>query len=177
MVHRMRWSIGNRGEPEGASEGFILVAGLWMLGALSGLVSIYAVYVINTASGFAVHDDRLRAEYLVSAGVELTAFRQLLAQDQPGSTPQHFSFVLGGATVAIDYKSEAARIDLNVAPKSLLVGLFVVLGARNDAAELYADRIISWRTTPANGQDAEARFADCTCRASLAVRYGVQRPP
>jgi general secretion pathway protein K len=156
MVHWMKRSVANRGASEGASEGFIVVAVLWMLGALSALVSIYAIYVINTATGFVGHDDRLRAEYLVSAGVELTAFRQLLAQDQPGSTPQYFDFVLGGANVAVNYKSEAARIDLNVAPKPMLVGLFVALGARNDSAELYADRIISWRTTPSNGQDAEA---------------------
>jgi general secretion pathway protein K len=41
---------------------------------------------------------------------------------------------------------EAARIDLNKAPKEMLAGLFATLGAKSDAADNYADRIIAWRT-------------------------------
>jgi general secretion pathway protein K len=64
---------------------------------------------------------------------------------------------LGRANVAVEFCSEAARIDLNEAPKELLAGLFVALGAQPDAAAGYADRIVGWRTTPARGtQDREA---------------------
>src|SRR5262249_56030078 len=35
-----------------ACDGFIVVAVLWMLGALAVLASIYSAYVINTAAGF-----------------------------------------------------------------------------------------------------------------------------
>jgi hypothetical protein len=45
-------------------------------GALCLLSSIYAVYVINTASAFAVYDDHLKAEGLISAALELTAYQQ-----------------------------------------------------------------------------------------------------
>ena len=38
--------------------------------------------------------------------------------------PWPFSFRLGQANVAVEFRSEAARIDLNAAPKQLLVGLF-----------------------------------------------------
>jgi general secretion pathway protein K len=136
-----------------ASGGFIVVAVLWILGMLSALAGIYAVFVINTAAGFAVHDDRLRAEGLVSAAIELTAYRQLAAP--AGAARGRFSFQLGQANVAVEFQSEAARIDLNAAPKALLVGLFVALGARHEDAEIYGDRIIGWRTQ-ANGQDEEA---------------------
>ncbi len=51
----------------------------------------------------------------------------------------------GGA----EFRSEAARIDLNSAPKELLAGLFVGLGAPRPAADSYADRIIGWRSPPA----------------------------
>ena len=44
--------------------GFIVVAVLWMLGALATLAAIYAVYVINAATGLSVNDDRLKAEAL-----------------------------------------------------------------------------------------------------------------
>jgi general secretion pathway protein K len=52
-----------------APDGFITIAVLWILGALSLFVSIYAVYVINSATAFAVYDDHLRAEALVSAAL------------------------------------------------------------------------------------------------------------
>ena len=138
-----------------ATDGFIIVAVLWILGALSAMVSIYAVFVIDTASGFAEHDDRLRAQALVTAAIELTVYRQLTAI---GARPTQgeFSIRLGRANVGVAFRSEAARIDLNAAPKQLLAGLFRALGARASEADQYADRVIGWRTAPQNGQDPEA---------------------
>ncbi|MEJ2374295.1 MAG: type II secretion system protein GspK [Pseudolabrys sp.] len=137
------------------SDGFILIAVLWILGALSVLASIYAVYVINTASAFATYDDHLKAEALVSAALELTAYRQQAAA-QLRPTHGRFEFRLGKESAVVQYRSEDARIDLNKAPKQLLAGLFVALGASPDDANVYADRIIGWRTTPSNKQDSEA---------------------
>src|SRR5262249_42542521 len=54
------------------------------------------------------------------------------------------------------FLSEAARIDLNAAPKALIAGLFAVLGAQADAAEQYAERVVGWRSPPkVNVQDSE----------------------
>jgi general secretion pathway protein K len=139
-----------------ASEGFIAVAVLWILGALSVLASIYAVYVINTASVFAGYDERLKAEALVSAALELTAYQRQTASAISGPTRGELSFRLDQASVAVEFCSEAARIDLNAAPKPLLIGLFLTLGARPEDAEIYSNRIIGWRTAPSNGQDSEA---------------------
>jgi general secretion pathway protein K len=55
-------------------------------------------------------------------------------------------FRIGRANVAVEFKSETARIDLNLAPKELLAGLFAGFGAKYPDAEYYADRIIAWRT-------------------------------
>ena len=113
--------------PRTAPEGFISVAVLWILGALSVLVSVYAVYVINTASAFAVYDDRLKAEALVSAALELTAYQQQIGSALSRPTHGSFTFRMGQTNVAVEFRSEAARIDLNAAPKQLLVGLFLAL--------------------------------------------------
>lgn len=137
------------------SDGFIIVAVLWILGALSALASIYAVYVVNTAAAFAAYDDHLKTEALVSAALELTAYRQKMGGAQAHPTHGQFEFQLGHANVAVEYRSEAARIDLNKAPKQLLAGLFVALGARPDDADAYSDRIIGWRTAPNKEQDSE----------------------
>src|SRR5947207_7860849 len=66
-----------------------------------------------------------------------------------------FAFRLGHANVAVEFRSEAARIDLNVASKELLSGLFASLGARRDVADRFADRIVAWRSPP-NDLDPEA---------------------
>jgi general secretion pathway protein K len=136
-------------------DGFIVVAVLWILGTLSALVSIYTVYVINTASGFAVHDQRLHAEAWVSAAIELTAYRQLTARALSRPTRGQFNFQLGQADIAVEFQSETARIDLNTAPKQLLAGLFLALGEHRDRAEIYSDRIVGWRTAPTSSQDPE----------------------
>jgi general secretion pathway protein K len=142
------------------SDGFIVVTVLWMLGALAALVSIYAVYVINTATGFTVYEDRFRTEALVSAALELTAYRQFTVPPQQRLTHGQFDFRLGGAAVTVAYRSEAARIDLNAAPKPLLAGLFHALGARPEDAERYANRVIEWRTPrPKGSEDQGGRVA------------------
>jgi general secretion pathway protein K len=140
---------------DGNTDGFIVVAVLWILGALATLATIYAIYVTDTAVAFTVHDERLQAEAMVTAGLELTAY-QLAVPLESQPTRGTFTFRLGRANIAVDYRSEAARIDLNAAPKELLSGLFTTLGARRDEADYFADRIIGWRLPPTENGDAEA---------------------
>jgi general secretion pathway protein K len=142
--------------PSRTPDGFIIVAVLWILGALATLASIYSVYVIDTATAFKAHDDRLQAEGLMWAALELTA-HQVTARPE-GVRPSNgsFSFRLGNGFASVQFRSEAARIDLNRAPKELLAGLFFGFGARPEDALSYADRIIAWRTKPPPGQDPEA---------------------
>ena len=52
------------------NDGFIIVAVLWILAALATLAAVIAVYVINSATAFAVHDERVQAEGLTRAAVE-----------------------------------------------------------------------------------------------------------
>jgi general secretion pathway protein K len=152
----MTTTLAIRNKERQASDGFIVVAVLWMLAGLSALVSVYAAYVIQTAAGFAMQEDQLRVRALTSAAIELTAFAQLSLSAQERPTSGLFNFRLGAATVAVEFRSEAARIDLNAAPKPLLAGLFALLGEPPAAAESYADRVIGWRTPAAPGNDSEA---------------------
>ena len=137
-------------------DGFIVVAVLWILTALATLATIFSVYVINTAVAFSVHDERLQAEGLMRAAIELSAYQHVVNPQGPPSSGT-LVFRIGNAAVNAGFKSETARIDLNSAPKELLAGLFVTLGAARNAAEYYADRIIGWRTPPQEGNpDTEA---------------------
>lgn len=139
------------------TDGFILVAVLWILGALAALSSVYAVYIANTAVAVAVNDDEVRTEALTSAALELAAYRLLAAPEE--RRPRHgaFDFRFGRASVTVEFRTEAARIDLNAASKKLLAGLFVAVGAQPDDADQYAERVVGWRSSPGAGsQEREA---------------------
>jgi len=131
-----------------ARDGFIIVAVLWLLIALATLASVYSIYVSNSALAISAMDDRLQAEALVSASLELTAYRLTVPKDTVRPTRGQFSFRLGRANVVVNYSSETARLDLNAAPKPLLAGFFMSLGVPSDNADRYADRIIGWRKPP-----------------------------
>jgi general secretion pathway protein K len=149
--------------PRSGRDGFIVVAVLWILAALAALVSIYALFVTNTAVAVSASSDGLVADPLVSAGVELAVYRILGAQGSAQPTPGsaqgskqsatgQFTARVGAARLVVVIKSEAARIDLNKASKALLSSLFVTLGAAPFDVGGYADRIIAWRATSITGQ-------------------------
>ena len=131
-----------------ARDGFIIIAVLWILILLATLASIYSIYIGNSALALSATDDGLQAEALVSTSVELAAYRLANPAKERRSTRGGFSFRLDRANVVVAFSSETARIDLNAAPKSLLAGFFATLGASDDNADQYADRIIGWRTNP-----------------------------
>ncbi|MGO9361334.1 MAG: general secretion pathway protein GspK [Xanthobacteraceae bacterium] len=154
-------------------DGFIIVAVMWILMALATLASIYSIHVANSAVARSVSEDRIRADGLVSAAIELTAYSLSIHDKAKRPTRGQFGFRLGKATISVRFLSEAARIDLNSAPKPLLMGLFAALGAQGEAAEQYADRIIGWRTAPKAGADDKE---DARYRAA-GLRYGPRGGP
>jgi general secretion pathway protein K len=140
-------------------SGFIIVTVLWILMALATLASAYALYAGNGAVAARVSTERVQADALISAGLELTALRLLGKSAGEPRRFGEFQFQMGGADVFARFRSEGARIDLNVAPKELLAGLFGVLGAKPDDAAYYANRIIGWRTKgegPAQKKEVDA---------------------
>jgi len=141
------------------ARGFIVIAVLWILAALSALVLIYLTYVTNTAVVVAGSTDRVRTEALVQAGVELAAFQLTGRSEAARPTSGTFNARVGQGRVFVTFRSEAARIDLNAAPKGLLAGLMKGLGVDPAAAAVYADRILAWRTQTERGsEDPENSF-------------------
>jgi general secretion pathway protein K len=139
-----------------SEAGFIIVAVLWILAALTALVAVYSVHVVDTAYASKLGGDRLEAEVLIEAGVELTVERLTAGIEKTPPPSGSFTSRVGSTQVGVTFRSEGARIDLNVAKKDLLVGLFTVLGADPDAAATFADRIIGWRRkTDAGGRNEE----------------------
>ena len=138
-----------RSAARSSQQGFVLVAVLWLLAALAALATIFSVYLLNSARALALNDTAVQAQALVSAGVELAAYRLQLAGEDARPAQGSFRVRLNGAEISVSFVSEAARVDLNAAPKELLGGLLSALGANEDEAREGADRIIAWRTKPA----------------------------
>lgn len=134
-----------------SEHGFVLVAVLWILMALSALTVIFSLYLSNSAQALAVNDSGLRVEAMVTASIELTAYRLLAVDAKTRPSQGAFHFGLNGEEAQVSFSAETARIDLNYASKEALTGLFTVLGADEDAAKEYADRVAGWRTRPTPG--------------------------
>jgi general secretion pathway protein K len=164
-------------------SGFILVAVLWIIAALAVLASIFSIYLANTAVSLSLYDGTIQSEELVFASLELTAYQVSAPQaagpqttgpatraDPNGPGPQtrnapppptrgDFSFRLGHADVAVNFISEAARIDLNSASPQLVASFFTVLGVPPQDAQQYAERIAGWTRKP-KGTPTDAATQD-----------------
>lgn len=139
--------IGNR------QRGVALILVLWMLVLLT-VIANSLVFASRTELLAATHvEDAARAESVADAGVALAAFhlqRQapagVIAPDvvyRADGLARPFEFA--GLTAMIAIAPEAARIDLNTAPATLLAGLFVAVGLDAGAADGLVDAIADWR--------------------------------
>ncbi len=140
-------------------RGFVLVAVLWLLAALALLVTIFTVHLSASARAVSLNDGALKTEALVSAGVELAAYRLQSADKDKRPPDGAFHVRLSGTDISVSFITEAARVDLNAAPKELLSGLLTVLGAGDDQAREAANRIVGWRTKASSDADASKEAA------------------
>jgi general secretion pathway protein K len=141
-------------------RGFVIITVLWLLAALAALALIFSVYLANSTRALALNDTALQAEALISAGVELTAYQLRLTGQDSRPSRGAFHTQLNRAELSVSFVSEAARIDLNAAPKELLAGLLSILSASPEDATQYADRIVGWRTraTPQTADKEDALY-------------------
>jgi general secretion pathway protein K len=152
-------------------RGFIVVAVLWILAALSALVLIYLTYVTNTAVVVAASTERIQTDALATAGVELAAYQLTAVRAEARPSSGTFNARMGAARVSVTFRSEAARIDLNAAPKALLAGLMIGLGAAPANAADYADRILAWRAKAEAGEDDPETSSYRTSGIAYAPRH------
>ncbi len=148
--------LSSRAPGKSGNDGFVVVAVLWLLGALATLALIYSLYVNQATAAFLDHNERLQATALAYSGIELAAYR---LSEKPNQRPSagRFTFRQGSATIGVAFSAENGRIDLNFAPKEILAGLFIGLGADSQDALYFADRIVAWRTPlTAGAADSEA---------------------
>lgn len=139
----------------------MIVAVLWILASLTALVVIYALFVTSTSATVATSSDRIQTEAIISAAIELACHRLLSVDEKERPADDQFETRIGPTTTTVSYFSEAARIDLNVAPKEFLAGLMVGLGESPERAASSADRIVAWRKPIQSGAaDSDTEDSD-----------------
>jgi general secretion pathway protein K len=158
-------------------NGIILVTVLWLV-ALLAILAVAASVTFRSFSGvIAVERERLQADGLLTAGLEVAGGLVASAgQDVPLNDVQSTAKLATGL-VQLRLNDEGGRIDIGQAPAELLTGLMRAAGAPNPDG--LAKQIIDWRddhgAAPANGA-ANGGDAKPAAAAFSDVRQLVQIP-
>jgi general secretion pathway protein K len=121
---------------------------------LSGLAMAASTTFRTFAGIVTVHRDRLKADALLTAGLEVGA-GMIGRLDETPLQDLESRLALPGGTVHVRLADEGGRIDAAKAPVELLASLFRSLGARD--ADGIAQRISAWRTPESSQQDSQPR--------------------
>ncbi len=128
--------------PNRSQRGSILLFVLFLAGLLGVFAAVAATVMKSAAESSRSFAERLRGEEAMRGAIEYIV-------GQTGSEVQQAygtAFVqLARAKVTLTVRDEAARIDLNKAPRELLAGILAQTGVSADQADVFAARIIDWR--------------------------------
>jgi general secretion pathway protein K len=154
------------GSKADAERGVALVIVLWVIAFLALILSVFAA---GTRADLHIARNRLaavEAQAAADAGVALAlsgvadaAFR---AARMPGSTSASawtadgttHELVWEGTDLRVRVDSESGKIDLNVAPQEIFIGLFLALGAEPAQAADLGAAIFAWRAARAEALGA-----------------------
>jgi general secretion pathway protein K len=145
--------IENRDRP-----GFALVAVLWLLLILSVIGGMLLRGAESERDLAATEVALTDARLLADAGINRAILSVANTRDPLKWRLDGTSQILGllGHEVEVAVESEAAKIDLDMAPRDLLAALFRSQGvAPGDAGDI-ADRVVAWRAPLAPGEPDQA---------------------
>ena len=143
----------SRKNAQGSRDGFVLIAVLWILAALAGLIGAYVAYALTMAQSADFYLRRVETDAALSGALELAVY-DLTRMDPKRRPPAGvLDYLIGGAHAQVRYASETLRLDLNKASLESLTRFLAEKGGGRAFAERYAQRIIAWREKP-GGQSA-----------------------
>jgi general secretion pathway protein K len=130
-----------------SSRGVALIAVLWvvlLLSVIAGSLAMLTRTELGLSRNLVLS---AKAETLAEGGIHL-AIDELLNSDATAKLRADGSVwqvELEAGRLDVSIIDVTGRIDLNIAPPELMVGLFEAAGAESELAEIMADRIIDWR--------------------------------
>jgi general secretion pathway protein K len=123
-------------------QGVILVTVLWSVALLSVLVMATSLTFRAFVGIVTVDRDRLKADGLLTAGLEVAAGLASTADQIPLYDVEQ-AVTLSSGTVRFRIDDEGGRIDIGKAPLEVLAALFESIGASNP--DTIAQKIVEWR--------------------------------
>lgn len=128
-------------------KGAALLLVLWLLVLMVGLVGVFALGARTEALQGRALARSAAARYAAEAGVEVAAMHLQGADGDARWVPdgRAIDFAYAGHLVQVRVVDESAKIDLNVAPPELLVGLMQALGVDFERARRISGAIQDWR--------------------------------
>lgn len=131
---------------------------LWTVALLATLAMATSLTFRGFAGIMAVERDRVKADGLLTAGLEVAAGLTSSAGENPLLDVES-TVTLSSGTVRIRLDDEGGRIDIGKAPAELLAALLRSIGAAN--ADEIAHTIVEWRKLdPTAGKGAPPAAAD-----------------
>ncbi len=135
-----------------SESGVVLVVVLWGIVLMALLAFALSTAVRTAVQGIEAQQERLQGYYYARGAVNQSL--ALLLSPPSSSTGPADRPVPGDRLVwqegpwrtQVALEDEAGKIDLNQAPKKVLVRLFTALGQSSEAAESLADATEQWRT-------------------------------
>jgi general secretion pathway protein K len=158
-------------------RGAALLLVLWLIVLMIGVVGVFALGARTEALQGRTLARGTAARYAAEAGVEVAALHLQGADGDARWVPdgRAIDFGYAGHQVQVRVVDESAKIDLNVAPPELLVGLMQALGVDFERARRISGAIQDWR----DGDDllnAEGGAEDPTYAAAK-LPYGAKDRP
>lgn len=155
-------------------RGMVLVTVLWSIALLSAL----AMAASTTFRGFAgimvVERDKVQAEALLSAGLEIGAGIVGHLGDAPLDGIETHVMLSAGA-VGVRLSDEGGRIDIGKAPVEVLAALFRAVGA--EEADDIAQRIVAWRKADEANRSGAAPGAPNNAASDQPPKDGSDKKP
>ena len=153
----------------------VLITVLWTVALLATLAMATSLTFRGFAGIMGVDRDRLAADGLLTAGLEVAGGLASSAGERPLLDVES-TVTLSSGVVRIRLDDEGGRIDIGKAPAELLAALLRAVGASD--ADVIARAIIEWRKPDGDaGQGAAPAAANAVGAASAATAVSGAKPP
>lgn len=129
------------------SRGAALLLVLWLLVLITGVITVFALSARTEGLQGRTLARSTSARYAAEAGVEVAAFHLQSGVGDARWVPdgRAVDFGYAGHQLHVVVVDESAKVDLNVAPPELLVGLIQAVGVDFERARQLSGAIQDWR--------------------------------
>ncbi|UTD29728.1 hypothetical protein DB459_25290 [Bradyrhizobium sp. WD16] len=152
-------------------RGMVLFTVLWAIAFCSTLVMATSTTFRGLAGIVVIDRDRVQADALLSAGLEVAASMAGAIGDTP-LTERGTTVALSTGSVVVRVSDEGGRIDIGKAPVDLLASLLRYVGAEDDDAEIVSREVVMQR-----GSDQRARPNDAAKLQAPPAKPVTSDPP